>query len=279
MILAGLAFLISGFVELKLESGYPILPARSQSQIRIFNGLNCPYNFQTNLPDDKSFKIEPMELFERKIVPLDGTRKSYTFNATAMGSCGDFQGEFRLDETLATSYFLTKKSGKTQLVPYEESPDKPKKGSPVIRVLLTSNDTREVTLKHLHRDIVRSFYSNSTEMKSLFVGEYAVVVDNVVVSSLTIGPGAAYTLVLREQADGSYVRFLIRKYFTTLSLYQKLPQMFKSHVIVPPNDIHILWQVPQYIIVTAGEVSLSILTQILSDNRSFLFPPQRSCSL
>lgn len=34
--------------------------------------------------------------------------------------------------------------------------------------------------------------------------------------------------------------------------------MFKSHVIVPPNDIHILWQVPQYVIVTAGEVSEKI---------------------
>lgn len=210
MILAGIAFLISGFVELKLESGYPVLPRSGQSQIRIFNGLNCPYQFESNLPEDKSFKVEPMASFERKIIPLDGTRKSFAFNATAVGTCGDFRGEFDLQESTATSYFLTKKLGKTVLVPYEESPDKPKKGSPVIRILLTSNDTREVTMKHLSRDVLRSFHSNSTEMKSLFVGEYAVYVDNVIVSSLTIGPGAAYTMVLREQADGSYVRFNCR---------------------------------------------------------------------
>lgn len=206
MILAGLAFLISGFVELKLESGYPIVPGPSQAQIRIFNGLNCPYNFQTDLPHDKSFAIGPLELFERKIIQLDGTTKSFSFTATGVGSCGNFSGNFQLKDAAATSYFLTKKSESTQIIPYDESPDKPKKGYPVLRILLTSNDTREVSLKHLTKDIVRSFHSNSTELKSLLVGEYAIYVDNVPVSSLIIGPGAAYTLILREQKDGSYVR-------------------------------------------------------------------------
>ncbi|KAG4065446.1 hypothetical protein HA402_003261 [Bradysia odoriphaga] len=238
MILAGLAFTISGLVELKLESGYPIIPRPGQTQIRIFNGLNCPYDFRTDLPDDKSFRVEPMALFERKIIQIDGTRPTFTVNGTTAGNCGDFQGAFRLENAQATSYFLSQKSGKTQLIAYEESPDKPKKGFPVIRVLLTSNDTREVTLKHLNRDIVRSFFSNSTEMKSLLVGEYAVYVDNVLVNRLTVEPGAAYTLVLREQLNGSY--------------------MFQSHVIVPPNDVHILWQIPQYIIVTAGEIMFSV---------------------
>lgn len=213
MILAGLAFTISGFVELKLESGYPIVPRSGQTQIRIFNGLNCQYDFHTNLPDDKSFRVAPMEVFERKIIQLDATTKIFSVNATANGNCGDFQGVFELESARAMSYFLTKKSGKTELISYEESPDKPKKGFPVIRVLLTSNDTREVTLKHLNRDITRSFFSNTTEMKSLFVGEYAVYVDNVPVSSLTIEPGAAYTLVLREQLDGSYVRFRKKNLF------------------------------------------------------------------
>lgn len=208
MILAGLAFLISGFVELKLEAGYPIIPGPSQTQIRIFNGLNCPYNFQTDLPDDKSFELAPMDLFERKIIQLDRTNtSSFSLKATATGNCGNFEGNYELKDAGATSYFLTKKLGKIQMVPYEESPDKPKKGFPVIRILLTSNDTREVVLKHLDRDIVRTFHSNSTELKSLFVGKYAVLVDNIPVSSLTIGPGAAYTMVLREQIDGSYVRY------------------------------------------------------------------------
>lgn len=207
MILAGLAFIISGIVELKLESGYPILPGSGQTQIRILNGLDCPYNFRTDLPADKSFRVEPMDLFERKIIQIDEIKKSFTINGTAIGNCGDLQGVFELDSARATSYFLTKKSGATQLIRYEESPDKPKKGFPFIRVLLTSNDTRKVTLSHLHRDIVRSFYSNSTEMKSLFVGEYAVYVDNVTVSSLIIEPGAVYTLILREQSDGTYVSF------------------------------------------------------------------------
>ncbi|XP_037029452.1 peptide transporter family 1-like [Bradysia coprophila] len=238
MILAGLAFSISGFVELKLESGYPILPRSGQTQIRIFNGLNCAYDFRTDLPDDKSFRVASMSLFERKIIQLDGTRTTFTVNGTTAGNCGDVQGTFRLEDAQATSYFLTQKLGKTQLISYVESPDKPKKGFPVIRVLLTSNNTREVTLKHLNRDIVRSFFSNSTEMKSLLVGEYAVYIDNVLVSGLTIEPGAAYTLVLQEQFNGSYT--------------------FQSHAIVPPNDVHILWQIPQYIIVTAGEIMFSV---------------------
>lgn len=206
MILAGLAFLISGFLELKLEAGYPIVPGQSQSQIRIFNGLNCPYNFQTNLPDDKSFELGPMELFERKIIPLTGTNNTFTLNATAIGTCGNFEGHFELKNAEATSYFLTKRLGKTEMIGYEESPDKPRKGFSVMRILLTSNDTREVSLKHLDKDISRTFYTNSTEMKSLLVGQYAVFVDNILVSSLNIQPGAAYTMVLREQADGSYVR-------------------------------------------------------------------------
>ncbi|KAJ6638650.1 Peptide transporter family 1 [Pseudolycoriella hygida] len=238
MILAGLAFLISGFLELKLESGYPIVPGPSQTQIRIFNGLNCSYHFETNLPEDKSFEIGAMEMFERKIIQLDRVNQSFNLKATSTGSCGDLTADIELNAGKATSYFLTTKLATAALVAYEESPDKPKKGFPVIRILSTSNNTREVSLKHLSKDVVRSFSSNSTEMQSLLVGEYAVVVDNIPVSSLTIEPGAAYTMVIREQLDGS--------------------SMIKTHVIVPPNDIHILWQLPQYIIVTAGEIMFSV---------------------
>lgn len=37
-----------------------------------------------------------------------------------------------------------------------------------------------------------------------------------------------------------------------------------THIIAQPNSIHILWQVPQYIIITAGEVSHSIFISKIS---------------
>lgn len=58
--------------------------------------------------------------------------------------------------------------------------------------------------------------------------------------------------------------------------------MFKSHVVVPPNDMHVLWQVPQYIIVTAGEVSHEFSIQIQIPeiiNNFYFYFSIRSCSL
>lgn len=34
--------------------------------------------------------------------------------------------------------------------------------------------------------------------------------------------------------------------------------MLREHILTEPNNIHMLWQLPQYIVITAGEVMFSV---------------------
>uniref|UniRef100_A0A914ZXW5 Peptide transporter family 1 n=1 Tax=Parascaris univalens TaxID=6257 RepID=A0A914ZXW5_PARUN len=57
------------------------------------------------------------------------------------------------------------------------------------------------------------------------------------------GIGAVYSLTIQPANDAG-------------TQYEKL--MWNMHTVVPANDVSILWQVPQYIIITAAEILISI---------------------
>ncbi|CAF4745112.1 unnamed protein product [Pieris macdunnoughi] len=85
---------------------------------------------------------------------------------------------------------------------------------------------------------VLNFLSSDMTQKSLVKGKYDILVnDTVVLKDMAFQTGAVYTINVNEDPTGYNANAV---------------------VITPPNSIHILWLVPQYVVMTMGEVMFSV---------------------
>ncbi|XP_036318044.1 peptide transporter family 1 isoform X1 [Rhagoletis pomonella] len=233
-LLAAVAFLLSAFLEVKLNEVDPMPPAALEANLRIYNGMPCAYRFATELPNRPSV-VEPLGLWEGKTLSV-AQPLLYPFNATsASDRCNNFSGIFRLTPGKETSYFLSGEG----MQEFVDSSAKPKLGNPIVRVLLNVPDKESaITLTDAVETAVPLVFRNATQVVNVANGESELQVANKKIASINTKGGGVYALLVHGNArDG----------FTS-----------KSHIITPPNSIHIMWQLPQIIVITAAEIMFSV---------------------
>ncbi|XP_077302122.1 peptide transporter family 1 [Arctopsyche grandis] len=236
--LAAIAFIISGIVELELEKTYPVLPTSGITHLRMYNGYDCKMTVTANLDNEnQKFEIEALSAYENKNIQVNGQKTvSYSITGT---NCSDFtpieNNNFRLKEQEAISYFVYNGS-----IEFEDNSDKSSNGFPIIRVL-KNFDTGE-TLR---------FVDPSTEIEELVINNNSIerydikpsmynvyIGQKLVIGEQNLELGGVYTIILNKDKNGEYKH--------------------KAILITPPNSVHMLWLLPQYIIITMGEVMFSI---------------------
>lgn len=241
MALTAIAFFASGLLELKLESLKPVRPAADECQLRIFNGLNETITFKPNFTESLAvhdFDVPAFDFVENKHMQVPPHSNLFAQNYLAYSKKALLhEGSFNLKAGKAVSYFITTIHNRIQLVEYEDSPDTPHQGVPVLRVLSTNEQSNEVKLKEVGRNIVKIFRTNDTALQPFLAGRYQVFVGDKFVSELSIRDGGAYTLVISEYSPERFAT----KLFT----------------IVEPNQVHMMWQIPQYVLISLGEVRFS----------------------
>jgi len=237
-ILAGVAFLCSAGVEIELEKTYPILPGVGVSQLRVFNGLPCQYTVTTSIPGATSnFILYGMSEFRDRYV--DVTQQStYTYTMTPNSTaCQPFTGTFNLRSETAISYFLSN-SGVRE---YEDEPNKSSTGDPTLRILVNSPTVRTlkvVDIEHPNRLVRFEGMTNASELIQLVSSTYDITIGDYNLPEYTITQGAVNTYIVRELSSTN---------FDTANV-----------VIAEPNSMNMLWLLPQYVIMTLGEVMFSI---------------------
>lgn len=243
-ILAAIAFLISGFVELELQKTYPVLPTANEGQLRIFNGLPCDYQIISEMPEHKVFNLKPMEMFEEKHLNLSSDQWQYKidFVSTDNNCPLMFSTHVEIQRKKAISYFMKTNSNNPSvldLVQYEDNPDKGSKGYPVIRVLSNTKTSHDVQFIDVSADhMVYTFTNANKNLTEIPPNHYNVRYNNAQVKEVHLKLGGVYTFVITEN---------------------NLNQItLEEHVIAAPNSIHMFWLLPQYIIITAGEVMFSV---------------------
>lgn len=237
MVLSGFAFVATGLLQMHIESFDPELPGANECQLRIFNGLNESISFQTNQPD--TLTVGAFDFLELKHMAVFGEADlDYMAFSQEFGSVN---GTFHLKAGRAVSYFVKAHQKRTHLVEFDDAPELPQSGSPTVRVLayLLNDLAIEVDLKASTRDIEKTFQINDTSAQTFKVpGLYTVNVGDLYINEINIRGGAVYTLLLVEYIPGRYDT--------------------KLFSIVEPGTVHIMWQVPQYILISLGEVSFVI---------------------
>lgn len=234
MVLCGVAFVVSGFLELKLEQGYAVLPQVGEGQLRIFNGQPCEYKFQTNIPKHEEMLIKPFSMWEEKHIPIDVTWKhpstSFLYNITSNSNACEtkiINGQFSVRSAKALSYFL---NASGTFLEYEDAPDKPKRGSPLIRLLLTSahiEGSHEINFKSADNiDIPAAEKTFTADLRQLYeipAGRYFVMINGTRAGAVNLKQGGTYTIIIHHRDQSDYVGgcffLIIRIYFRTFELH------------------------------------------------------------
>ncbi|XP_063979049.1 peptide transporter family 1-like isoform X2 [Diachasmimorpha longicaudata] len=240
-ILAAVAFILSAIVELKLETTYPVLPTDGTAQLRILNPRDCTLPILIN---NQTMIVKPFGIWEDIGIRLKG-HESITYSAD-FSQCNELQnaslrnGIITVVEGQAISYVLEPVGSYA----YKDYNNKSTNGNPAIRLLtyntLKPNAVTRVKLSKVDYDFTTTTTRNLAQITPLAdfsPGEYDVKVNDVNVGSIEIKLGGVYTLQIYVTANATKMGL------TT---------------ITPPNSVHILWLIPQYIVITMGEVMFSV---------------------
>ncbi|CAH1647751.1 unnamed protein product [Spodoptera littoralis] len=243
-ILAACAFIISGIVELNLLPTYGTPVSEGLAQLRVYNGYNCNFTLNTanlnTLEDNatRNFEIGPLSAYENlHIFADDFVDLPYYLQGEPATECAGiaFSGYFNLKEKTANSFFI-KKDG---LYNFTDNNDKAIDGVNV-RFLANLNSVVDISIESDKKNrSLLSIQSNDTSQKSIAKGVSNVTVGGfVVLSDFNFKSGAVYTINVYEDSAGVYNANAV--------------------MITPSNSIHILWLIPQYVVMTMGEVMFSV---------------------
>lgn len=235
MVLCGLAFAMSGFLELQLEKTYPVMPKAGEGQLRIFNGQSCGFQMQTNLPSHEKIYLAPNSAWTEKHIAFkeNETLKIIQYNITTEpGSTCEpisFNGDLNIYAEKATSYLL---AANNTFVQYEDSIARSKSTLPLLRILITSwvNSSDVISKEIMIQNMINShsfkLQSDLNKLHEVEVGNYFVGVDGIPVGEFELKHNGAYAAVITQISQFDYVRYDL------IICLKLLPIHFKSIWII-----------------------------------------------
>lgn len=229
------AFLISGFLEMYLQSSYPVLPESGYSQLRIFNGMPCKYSLQ--IPDQPQFEINSLGMFDDKYFRLNSQNDSFDVEfLTKDSNCPEILKEkMTLESGRSISYFMSEFKEKLKLQRFEDNPEKSRYGTASVRILASERNLFNMFMLRDQAEILQyNEKLNIKDLKEIPYGMYDLLVNKTVISrNLDLQMGGVYTILLMDT---------------------KLGYSMNVITITPPNSVHLLWQIPQYSLLSLAEV-------------------------
>ncbi|XP_059130265.1 solute carrier family 15 member 1 [Peromyscus eremicus] len=236
MFLASMAFVAAAIVQVEIDKTLPVFPGGNQVQIKVLNIGNN--NMTVYLPGD-TVTLEQMSQTNR-FLTFD-VDKLTSINVSSSGSpvtavTHDFEPGHR--HTLlvwAPSNYLVVKDGLNQ---------KPEKGENGIRFVNTLNEMLTITMSGKVYENITSYNASNYQFFPSGVKDFTINSTEIAsdcpraFKSSNLDFGSAYTYVIRRASDGCLE--------------------VKEFEDIPPNTVNMALQIPQYFLLTCGEVVFSV---------------------
>ncbi|XP_064465951.1 peptide transporter family 1-like isoform X2 [Ornithodoros turicata] len=244
------AFVIAGFLQLALEQGADTIIPTGQARVNFLNTVPCDLMLQG--PDDLNQDIASGMVHINNAPAGSGLK----YKVSKTSSCGlslpDADFEFDFNATNAYAVIFTVGNGSQPSISAKTVPVLHEKfanltsgvgiayalKSPVTRVVLSS--AKEAPVEFIPNDNTST--SGHTNYASVVPGTYDVqlVSDGKETSpcSATLRNGGHYFITLMETPTGSINCSVLS--------------------VVAPNSLSLFYQIPQYFVITAGEVMFSV---------------------
>ncbi|KAF1528474.1 Solute carrier family 15 member 1, partial [Eudyptes sclateri] len=236
MFLASLAFVAAALVQVQIDKTLPVFPAAGQSQIKVIN-LGT---------DNATVWFEP-QIQNVNVTSMESTAYM-TFETSQLLSFKVTSGNKITTQPTKLSegsrYTLRVKNNATDIVAellFDNVTSKPEEGNNLIRFINNLPDTINITMGDTSFGTLASL---SASNYNLFPGgrEYKItaIINSMPcsVTSKALGFGSAYTIVINKCSG------------------ENLDVTYSEDI--PPNTVHMAWQIPQYFILTCAEVVFSV---------------------
>eukprot|EP00092_Neocalanus_flemingeri_P038886 GFUD01042334.1.p1 GENE.GFUD01042334.1~~GFUD01042334.1.p1 ORF type:complete len:749 (-),score=165.53 GFUD01042334.1:67-2313(-) len=249
--ICGLSFVISGVLELQLRKGYPDLPKVDQAKIFLHNGLECPVTF-----DPASAIVLGLEADYS--LPSGGTMEKILNHGSYPVAGEGCEKRFTMDITLADpeesrTYLISSKSGGDPVVFRSSHEDQIEKDNedpmPFVRLIGSLDRPCSSVVARLIRSKNSEVKNIGTFGSSTFDSE-VVKMEHTKEHILNVrcdeSSGWEFNHTMEYEVGASYNLFLTGQ--ENVSVY----------FVTSPNSVHIFWLLPQYAVVTIGEILFSI---------------------
>ncbi|XP_059708707.1 solute carrier family 15 member 2 isoform X3 [Haemorhous mexicanus] len=251
MILAGLAFGLAAVIEVKInETDMPRLVPK-ESLIRVLNLAKNPV--QVTIQDKDLFQ-QPVESFQNpaeysKLI-LNGEQQSLHFTLQHQGLTLAFNYTVKEKSVYSLIVFEAQGSLSSRLITDLEA--KPENGLAAVRFINALNQDVNLTINSKRFIAVQKNYSASEysllERDIYNNGKCITETGEFPLELGLLDFGASYTVVITNISGGAV-------------------EMWKSEDI-KANNVHMAWQLPQYLLISAGEVMFSITGLAFSYSQS-----------
>jgi len=253
-ILTALSFFISGFLELEMMKTYAKIPAVGSSHLHFMNNIPCHVSLQlsnaTGLVHDEA--IDALE----NMVLRDLEPGKYSLIMDVRPTCLDGilskrtrQVDVMVHDEEVTAVFLGVNGNEvlpTVLDGYDD-PEKDDGANGRLRIVSdiskTFDKSRNLTLMSPYDsvsfDLPESDVPYGSKYSKIDTGLYEIRLDDVQLGNITIAQGGVYSLIIAKDPQTNIHRSL-------------------THTLTRPNSIHILWLIPQYFVITVGEIMFSV---------------------
>ncbi|XP_056144979.1 solute carrier family 15 member 1 [Lampris incognitus] len=233
MFLAAMAFVAAALVQIQIDKTLPVFPSASQTQLKLLNTGSDPLT--VNLPNNPAVQLAPAQASENY----------FTFEEqTITVSVG----------SPPTSRDIPLATGKRQtlLIPSNTSHEwtltedleaKPEQGSNAIRFVNGMSAAVRVSAGGADFGSIQPFsYSN-----------YSLIRNGKIV--FTISSGAQSCEYTRQFGFGSSYTLLLTR---NLTFGPGCENSIAEAEDIKPNSVHMAYQIPQYFLITCGEVVFSV---------------------
>ncbi|XP_063920551.1 peptide transporter family 1 isoform X3 [Zophobas morio] len=242
------SFAISAGVSFALEATYPVLPDAGECQIRMYNPLDCNATFNAG-PHILNVEIKSMGYSKFELNGISGN-KFVQYNITGCDGKISYPvgNDFAINDEQTLLYYMTPES----FVRVTDDIEKDEKGLPKIRTLV-NNPVAGINLTYL--DSGESALEVSTNDSSVYTINPGTYKLNGFNEDLELYLGGVYTVLVSLDNTGEIQVCL---HYKSLSLSKSRFQDVELYQITAPNSVHMLWLIPQYVVITAGEIMFSI---------------------
>lgn len=260
--LAAVAFLISGFVELSLENTYPVAVNSHESRIVFINSLPCDIAFNCSVGDD-NYRTAIPKLSDQGLLTDHTKLDQYTFNLDR-GTTGELKIDILftevchlienqniqpivLNEGKAQTILFTASDADellVKLIDPEDDYEKSQEGLPKVRMLYNLPENSSITLEGKHKtyNLTTTDYIGGTDFILMEPDTYNIfnsTNSDISIGSIQVHSGGVYNFLVERPLNNDTINI-------------------RNFEITSKNSVHMLWLIPQYIVITVSEVLFSI---------------------
>jgi len=255
--LTAASFFISGFLELQMQKTYAKIPTMSESHLHLMNNLPCHVNIRISNDSGIVSNIGIDEMDNMVLRELDDPKGIFNVDMAVAPSCLEdkltvrqAQVEVKMVEGEIIPVLLSFVGGTVQPSVIKGFDEAKKDGGANSRLRVIYDlgefpkDFKDETQLHLVGAKNVSFPlapSNvgATNYSKVDIGDYEIFMDDKPMGSFKADQGGVYSLLVAKDPKTAIDRT-------------------HSFVLTEPNSIHILWLIPQYFVITASEIMISV---------------------